>query len=152
MTSLEQYIDQLGQDGFRLHLWRTVDGWQANVSEPGGAGWTVAMGDSPLEAVHDAMRQRACGVAGRTVTAHDGYVDAPRVAREEQVDLEDAIAAAIDDEGMCVICESGGSGCDACRPADDDDFDTPEAREKVAALMQTPAPWDGDDDFQALLG
>ena len=123
MSSMEQYIRQLGQDGFRLHLWSTSEGFQANVSEPGVNAWTCVTSVDPVDAVREALRQRAGGISTRIVQAHSEQHDAPRVSAQ-QVDIEEAIeAAAVDADGFCMICESGGNGCDACRPpAAVDDF------------------------------
>jgi hypothetical protein len=92
MSSIEQYITKLGQDGFRFHLWRTRDGWQANISEPGTNAWTCVTLDDPVDATREALRQRACGISSRIVQAHSPQHDAPIV--EHQVDIEEAIEAA----------------------------------------------------------
>lgn len=115
MSRIDHFIRQAADEGLQLHLWRTKSGYQANVKEASAAGWTVVSADDPIDAVVQALAHRATRWRDREV-----------VIEPEQMDIEDAIASAVadDDEGFCVVCESGGSGCDACRPAaaDDDDF------------------------------
>lgn len=123
MSSLENYLRDLAVSGpVKLHLWPVHGGgFQANVAEPGVRAWTVVHDEDPIAATREALRQRSCGVSSRTVEAHDGYVDAPTV--EQQIDIEEAIAAApeqhTDPDGFCMICEGGG--CDLCSPTGSSD-------------------------------
>lgn len=127
MSSLETHIRQLAADGVRIHIWPTKGGqFQANVGEQGlGEGWTCHTAPDPIEALSVALRLRATAAHGRDVVFDP--------VAPVQIDLEEAIEASgkgdlgptgFDADGFCLVCESGGSGCAACRATGDtDDFE-----------------------------
>lgn len=85
MSALEQMIRTLAADGVQMHVFPTNVGFQANVKEPGSNGWTcVTLGDA-IDALGQALRQRAARSPDRVVLP----LDEPEV-----IDIEDFIAAA----------------------------------------------------------
>jgi hypothetical protein len=83
--SLEHNLRALATDGFRLNLWRTATGFQANVSEAAGRAWTCFSDSDPLLAINGAVRQRLTATPSRNVIGE--------AEGEMQIDIEDAIAA-----------------------------------------------------------
>ena len=85
MSSLEAYIRTLAPGALQINLWPTKRGYQANVKDTSTDGWTCCTEADPIDAVREALRQRACCRDHRSV--------GPAV-EPEQVDIEEAIAAA----------------------------------------------------------
>lgn len=101
-AELAQLVTTLAEDGLQINIWPTERGYQANVKERASKAWTCTSDPDPLAALLVALRQRAARVCDRTVTGPD---DA-----EEQIDIEDAIAAVDHGEltGTC-DCDAGYS-------------------------------------------
>lgn len=92
MSSIEILIRQLADQNLQINLWKTRSGgYQANVKELAGAGWTCVTDPDPLFALVTALRQRATRHPGREVIGDP---------EPEQIDIEDAIArvATVDDD------------------------------------------------------
>lgn len=81
--SLDQHIRTLATDGLQINLWPCAGGFQANVKERGGSGWTCFTSDDPIEALSTALRQRSARVPDREIATG-----------AEQLDIEQAIATA----------------------------------------------------------
>ena len=105
-AELAQMVTALAEDGLQVNLWPTDKGYQANVKERAAKGWTIASDPDPVTALLKALRMRCARIPDRTVVAE---VDA------QQVDIEEAIAAAASD------CQHGIPGnlrCGACEEMD----------------------------------
>lgn len=102
MSSIEQCIRHLTEDGLQIHLWRTPTGYQANVKELGSNGWTCHTAADPIDALGLVLRQRAARVPDREVVVFDEpeVAAVPAAADGRQLDIEDAIAADDDFEGL----------------------------------------------------
>lgn len=94
-AALSYHLRELGPENLRIHIWaRKGGGYQINVCERGGNGWTVVHDDDPELGLSTALRQRYAGTPSRRVAySSDKAMDAPNV-EPEQIDIEDAIAAA----------------------------------------------------------
>lgn len=101
--TLEHNLRALAAGGVRMSIWPTQCGrFQANVSNAGDKSWTCETDDDPLRALSTALRYRLAGVSGRT-TLRDPrpevieveQVQAEDAPDDQQIDIEDAIAAAV---------------------------------------------------------
>lgn len=90
MSRVEHHIRELAPQGVQITIWPCAAGFQANVNIRATSGWACATHSDPVLALAEALRQRLAGL---------GYSVA---ARQEplQTDIEDAIAAADDFEGL----------------------------------------------------
>lgn len=88
MSSLDHHIRRLAPEALQVNLWPTERGFQANVKERAGRGWTVVTGEDPIAALTEALRQRAAGLGIREVVSPED------AAPPAQIDIEEAIAAA----------------------------------------------------------
>lgn len=106
MSDLGDLIRAAVAAGSQVHVWPAMGGGgSATVRAQGGVHHVERSGPDPVQALTAALvEEDRLRREGRRLE---------RVGRDfRQMDIEDAI----DDEG-CVICENGGQGCDACRPA-----------------------------------
>ena len=88
--TLEYNLRMLAAEGVMISIWPTrSEQYQANVSEPGDNSWTCHTDPDPMVALATALRHRLAGVTSRIVTRAS-----IRDNLGEQVDIEDAIAAA----------------------------------------------------------
>lgn len=85
MSSLEAHIRTLAPGALQINLRPTKRGFQANVKDTSSDGWTCWTEEDPIDALREALRQRTCVRDHRSVGP---------AAEPEQVDIEDAIAAA----------------------------------------------------------
>lgn len=83
MSYLEQLIRSGAAEGLQINLWPCDAGYQGNVKERGGSGWTVEIRADPVDAIAAALSTRLTKLPSRHV-----------VSDEEQLDIEAAIAAA----------------------------------------------------------
>lgn len=102
MSSIEQSIRHLSDESIQIHLWRTAAGYQANVKENASSGWTVVIDTDPIAALALALRQRVARVSDREVMVleDEAVVEKPAAVDDRQLDIEDAIAADDDFEGL----------------------------------------------------
>lgn len=82
MMSLDAHITALAPEGLSINIWPCEGGFQANVKERGGNGWTCHTDRDPIYALIEALRQRRHGVASRRVEGDP---------QPEQIDIEQAI-------------------------------------------------------------
>lgn len=110
-TTLEALLRASTLTYGHVQLFRDDQGWQASVYhyEPK----TLTNGralDDPVDALRVALVEddrKTRDLARRYAAAEKvGSGDAP-----------------VDSDGFCMICENGGSGCDACRATTTDDFE-----------------------------
>ena len=95
MATLEQMIAVIANDALQTNIWpRSNGGFQANVKERAGDGWTVVCMDDPVAALREALWQRHTAMTGRYVRETP---QAPPAAPVEvptgQIDIDDVLAA-----------------------------------------------------------
>lgn len=96
MATLEQMIAVIANDALQINIWpRSNGGFQANVKERAGDGWTVVCMDDPVAALREALWQRYSAMTGRHVREFPA-AEAPAVAEPDaaQIDIDDVLAAA----------------------------------------------------------
>lgn len=137
-ASIAQAIVQMAEEGLQITLWPSEKGYQANVKEQAGRGWTCVSDVDPVKAVERALRQRLSGHALRDVVrqgpAEPEHVDIEVLIAEQKSTALDCAHGipdnlpcgacedeyAVDGDGFCMVCEGGG--CDLCSPPSDDDM------------------------------
>lgn len=75
MNSAITHIRALAIDSLQINIWPTKNGFQANVKERVGRGWTCVTDSDPIVALAEALRQRVTGASGRTVICDDDLMD-----------------------------------------------------------------------------
>lgn len=89
MSSIEHMIAAAAPQGIQINIWPCERGYQANVKETAGKGWTVSTNEDPVLALADALRHRVGGIATREIV-----ID-PEPEQPKQIDIEEAIAATV---------------------------------------------------------
>jgi len=97
--TLEHMIRNLAPDSLQINIWPSESGFQINVKERASPGWTVVCDEDPVFGLNEALRQKLMSIGRRNVTGLSvpppTFVPTPVAPVEQQIDIEDAIAAAV---------------------------------------------------------